>query len=118
MNYIKKHAKQIITTFIFSIILAYLLSLNRPYPTFGGEDLIPIATIFYWIFKYLDEKEGEQEWVMIEPITMSRNVMMSPAKNAWKMHRTTIAANLNVENMNFAKAAKRQVIKITIRKGV
>ena len=61
MDYIKKHAKQIITTFIFSIILAYLLSLNRPYPTFGGENLIPIATIFYWIFKYLDEKDGEQE---------------------------------------------------------
>ena len=26
------------------------------------------------------------------------------------MHRTTIAANLNVENMNFAEDAKRQVI--------
>ena len=118
MDYIKKHAKQIITTFIFSIILAYLLSLNRPYPTFGGENLIPIATIFYWIFKYLDEKDGEQEWVMIEPITMSRNVMILAVKNVWKMRRMTIAVNLNVGSMNFAKAAKRQVIKITIRKGV
>ena len=60
MTYIKKHAKQIISTFILSIILAYLLSLNRPYPAFGGEDLIPIATIFYWIFKHLDEKAGER----------------------------------------------------------
>ena len=61
MNYIKKHAKQIITTFIFSIILAYLLSLNRPYPAFGGEDLIPITVIFIWIFKFIDEKEREKD---------------------------------------------------------
>ena len=61
MNYIKKHAKQIITTFIFSIILAYLLSLNRPYPAFGGEDLIPITVIFIWIFKFIDEQERKNK---------------------------------------------------------
>ena len=61
MTYIKKHAKQIITTFILSIILAYLLSLNRPYQAFGGEDLIPIATMFYWLFKFIDEQERKNK---------------------------------------------------------
>ena len=61
MNYIKKHAKQIISTFILSIILASLLSLNRPYPAFGGEDLIPIAVIFIWIFKFIDEQERKNK---------------------------------------------------------
>lgn len=57
MNYVKKHAKQIIITFTLSIIAAYLLSLNRSYPAFGGEDLLPIAVIIGWLFKFIDDKE-------------------------------------------------------------
>ena len=47
---------------------------------------------------------------MIETSAMSRNITAEVAKNAWKMHRMSIAVNLNVENMNFAEDAKRQVI--------
>lgn len=60
MKYLKKHAKQIIITFTLSIIASYLLSLNRPYSAFGGEDLIPITVIFIWLFKFIDEKERKK----------------------------------------------------------
>ena len=61
------------------------------------------------IREYLNEmrwklnKESEQEWIVTETSAMSRNTMVAAVKNAWKMHRTTIAANLNVESMNFAE---------------
>ena len=60
-KFINTNRKMIIISLLVSIAIAYLLGYSRTYRAFGGEDLIPIATIFYWIFKYLDEKEGEQE---------------------------------------------------------
>lgn len=60
-KFIKTNRKMIIISLLVAIAISYLLGYTRTYRAFGGEDLIPIATIFYWIFKYLDEKEGEQE---------------------------------------------------------
>lgn len=60
-KFIKVNRKMIIISLLISISISYLLGYSRAYRAFGGEDLIPIATIFYWIFKHLDEKEGEQE---------------------------------------------------------
>lgn len=59
-KFIKANRKMIIITLLTSIAISYLLGYSRTYRAFGGEDLIPIATIFYWIFKYLDEKEGAE----------------------------------------------------------
>ena len=59
-KWIKKHKISIITTFLISIILAIGFGyIARPYSAFGGEDLLPIITIFYWILKYFDDKENE-----------------------------------------------------------
>lgn len=60
-KFLKTNRKMIIISLLISIAISYLLGYSRTYRAFGGEDLIPIATIFYWIFKYLDEKAGEQE---------------------------------------------------------
>lgn len=60
-KFIKTNRKMIIISLLISIAISYLLGYSRTYRAFGGEDLIPIATIFYWIFKHLDKKEGEQE---------------------------------------------------------
>lgn len=60
-KFIKANRKMIIISLLTSIAISYLLGYSRAYRAFGGEDLIPIATIFYWIFKYLDEKAGEPE---------------------------------------------------------
>lgn len=60
-KFIKANRKMIIISLLTSIAISYLLGYSRTYRAFGGEDLIPIATIFYWIFKHLDEKAGEQE---------------------------------------------------------
>ena len=59
-KWIKKHKISIIISFLISMILAIGLGyIARPYPGFGGEDLLPIVTIFYWIFKYFEDKENE-----------------------------------------------------------
>lgn len=60
-KFIKTNRKMIIISLLAAIAISYLLGYSRTYRAFGGEDLIPIAIIFYWIFKYLDEKGGEQE---------------------------------------------------------
>lgn len=60
-KWIKKHKISIIISFIVSMILAIGLGyIARPYSAFGGEDLFPIITIFYWIIKYVDDKENEE----------------------------------------------------------
>lgn len=61
-KWFKKHKISIITSFLISIILAIVCGyIARPYPGFGGEDLLPIITIFYWIFKYFEDKENEEK---------------------------------------------------------
>ena len=60
-KFIKTNRKMIIISLLVSIAISYLLGYSRAYRAFGGEDLIPIVTIFYWLFKYLDEKENKND---------------------------------------------------------
>ena len=59
-KFIKTNKKMIIISLTISIAISYLLGYSRTYPAFGGEDLIPIGTIFYWLLKYIYEKEKEK----------------------------------------------------------
>ena len=59
-KFIKTNKKMIIISLTISIAISYLLGYSRTYSAFGGEDLIPIATIFYWLLKYIYEKEKEK----------------------------------------------------------
>ena len=59
-KFIKTNKKMIIISLTISIAISYLLGYSRTYSAFGGEDLIPIATIFYWILKYIYEQEKEK----------------------------------------------------------
>lgn len=60
-KWIKKNKISIIVSVILSIILAIVFGyIARPYSGFGGEDLIPIITIFYWILKYFEDEENEK----------------------------------------------------------
>lgn len=56
-NYIKKHWKDILLSLATAFAFAYFLGLSRPYKAFGGEDLLPIGVLFYWLFKFIEEKE-------------------------------------------------------------
>lgn len=59
-KWIKKNKISIITSFLISTILAIGFGyIARPYSAFGGEDLLPIITIFYWILKYIEAKEND-----------------------------------------------------------
>ena len=60
IKFIKTNKKMIIISLIISIVISYLLGYSRTYSAFGGEDLIPIAIIFYWLLKYIYEKEKEK----------------------------------------------------------
>lgn len=60
-KWIKKNKISIIISFIASITFAVGLGyVVRPYSAFGGEDLLPIITIFYWTIKYFEDKENEE----------------------------------------------------------
>ena len=59
-KWIRKNKISIIISVLLSIILAIVFGyIARAYSGFGGEDLIPIITIFYWILKFLEDKENE-----------------------------------------------------------
>ena len=60
-KFIQRNKVKIIITLILSCIAAYLGGLTRPYPAFGGEDMLIIACIFYWIFKFLEYKETKEK---------------------------------------------------------
>lgn len=60
-KYILTNRTKIIISLSISCIAAYLGGLTRPYPAFGGEDMIVLACIFYWIFKFLDYKETKEK---------------------------------------------------------
>lgn len=59
-KFIKKNRKMIIISLTLAIIIAHLLGYTRTYNAFGGEDLIPIVTVFYWILKHCHEQENEK----------------------------------------------------------
>lgn len=60
-KWIKKHKISITISFLISMILAIGIGyIARPYSAFGGEDLVPIITIFYWILKYFHDEETEK----------------------------------------------------------
>ena len=60
-KFIKTNRKMIIISLLTSIAISYLLGYSRAYRAFGGEDLIPIATMFYWLFKFIDEQERKNK---------------------------------------------------------
>lgn len=60
-KFIQRNKVKIIITLILSCIAAYLGGLTRPYSAFGGEDMLIIACIFYWIFKFLEYKETKEK---------------------------------------------------------
>lgn len=60
-KFVQHNIIKIIISFGLSCIAAYLGGLTRPYPAFGGEDMIVIACIFYWIFKFLDYKGTKEK---------------------------------------------------------
>lgn len=60
-KYLIENMVKIFISLIISCIAAYLGGLTRPYPAFGGEDMLIIACIFYWIFKFLDYKESKEK---------------------------------------------------------
>ena len=60
-KFIQRNRVKIIITLILSCIAAYMGGLTRPYPAFGGEDMLIIVCIFYWIFKFLDYKESKEK---------------------------------------------------------
>lgn len=60
-KFIHRNRFKIIISFGLSCIAAYLGGLTRSYPAFGGEDMIVIACIFYWIFKFLEYRETKEK---------------------------------------------------------
>ncbi len=60
-KFISSHITDIALTITGATILSQLIGYTcRPYTSFGGEDLIPIATAIFWLFYYLDTKENEK----------------------------------------------------------
>ena len=59
-KFIKTHRKMIIISLLISIAISYLLGYGRPYKVLGGEDLIPLITMIYWLLKYIDERENKK----------------------------------------------------------
>ena len=59
-KFIKTNRKMIIISLLTSISISYLLGYSRTYQAFGGEDLIPFMTSFYWLLKYIYEQENEK----------------------------------------------------------
>lgn len=60
-SFVKHNKNKIIFSFILSCIAAYLGGLTRPYSAFGGEDMLIIACILYWVFSFLDYKERKEK---------------------------------------------------------
>ena len=60
-KFIQRNRVKIIITLILSCIAAYMGGLTRPYSAFGGEDMLIIACILYWVFSFLDYKERKEK---------------------------------------------------------
>lgn len=59
-KFIKKNKKMILISMTLSIFISYILSCMRAYRAIGGECLIPIITLLYWLLRYTDEEENEK----------------------------------------------------------
>lgn len=60
-KFIHANKIKIIISFGLSCIAAYLGGLTRTYSAFGGEDMLIIACILYWVFRFLDYKERKEK---------------------------------------------------------
>lgn len=60
-NYISTNRTKLSISLSISGIAAYLGGLTRPYSAFGGEDMLIIACILYWVFRFLDYKERKEK---------------------------------------------------------
>lgn len=58
IRFIKMNRKNILQSLLLAIVITYILSFSRSYKAFGGEDLLPIGVLFYWLFKFIEEKEN------------------------------------------------------------
>lgn len=59
-RWLKKNILKIICSLIIAFVICLMFGFSRAYPTFGGEDLIPIGTLFAWGLVYLDSWEKEK----------------------------------------------------------
>ena len=59
-KYIKNNLKKICISLVVSIGIAHILGYTRPYPAFGGEDLLPLLVLLYWYIKHLIEEEDKK----------------------------------------------------------
>lgn len=57
VKFIKINKKNIILSFFASFAVGWLMGLNRPYTAFGGEDLLPLMVLLFWIIKYSENNE-------------------------------------------------------------
>lgn len=60
-KFIQRNKVKMIVSLILSCIAAYLGGLTRAYSAFGGEDMLIIACILYWVFSFLDYKERKEK---------------------------------------------------------
>lgn len=60
-KFIQHNKVKIIISLILSCIAAYLGGLTRTYSALGGEDMLIIACILYWVFRFLDYKERKEK---------------------------------------------------------
>lgn len=60
-KFIHTNKIKIIISFGLSCIAAYLGGLTRSYLAFGGEDMLIIACLLYWVFSFLDYKERKEK---------------------------------------------------------
>ena len=59
-RWLKKNILKIICSLIIAFVICLMLGFSRPYSAFGGEDLIPLGTLFAWGLAYLDSWEKEK----------------------------------------------------------
>lgn len=59
-RWLKKNILKIICSLIIAFVICLMLGFSRPHPAFGGEDLIPLGTLFAWGLAYLDSWEKEK----------------------------------------------------------
>lgn len=57
VKFIKINKKNILLSFFASFVVGWLMGLNRAYTAFGGEDLLPLMVLLFWIIKYSENNE-------------------------------------------------------------
>lgn len=56
-NYLKKNKAIMISSFILTIALAFMISLDRPSGTVGVEIFFIPLWILFWVCRYIDDKK-------------------------------------------------------------